>query len=88
MSFRAVRSNACFCVARLLLLDEPTASLDGETKEEMYTVIKELNKSGVAIIMITHDIERASLDAKHVLNLKNDGYSYEKINTFAEGGDA
>ncbi|MBQ1279485.1 MAG: ATP-binding cassette domain-containing protein [Clostridia bacterium] len=85
---RVLLCRALCAADSVLLLDEPTASLDGETKEEMYTVIKELNKSGVAIIMITHDIERASLDAKHVLNLKNDGYSYEKINTFAEGGDA
>jgi len=38
----------------LLILDEPTASVDETTKKEIYEMLKELNKT-MTIIMITHD---------------------------------
>lgn len=38
----------------ILILDEPTASVDEKTKEEIYEMLKTLNQS-VTIIMITHD---------------------------------
>lgn len=38
----------------VLVLDEPTASVDQDTKAEIYDMLKELNKS-MTIIMITHD---------------------------------
>lgn len=41
---------------RILVLDEPTASLDFETKMEIYEILKRLNRDKT-IIMVTHDIE-------------------------------
>ncbi len=70
----------------VLLLDEPAAGLDGDSQDEMYTIIKRLNQNGVAIIMITHDIARAGFDAKHILNLQNDGYTYKTVADFTKGG--
>jgi alpha-D-ribose 1-methylphosphonate 5-triphosphate synthase subunit PhnL len=42
---------------RLLLLDEPTASLDPLTKQEVITLIQELKQKGTAMIGIFHDYE-------------------------------
>jgi zinc transport system ATP-binding protein len=39
----------------ILLLDEPTASLDVQVKKEIYDMLKELSRS-VTILIITHDI--------------------------------
>lgn len=39
----------------ILLLDEPTASLDTDAKEEIYNILTELNKD-LTIIMVSHDI--------------------------------
>ncbi len=39
----------------ILLLDEPTASLDVKVKNEIYAMLKELSKD-VTIVIITHDI--------------------------------
>ena len=65
------------CAAKkVLLLDEPVTSLDGSAAEEMYTLIKKLNKSGLAIIMISHDIARAASEAKHILSLSNSGFFF------------
>ncbi|GKX31423.1 zinc ABC transporter ATP-binding protein [Vallitalea longa] len=39
----------------ILLLDEPTASLDTDAKEEIYNILSSLNKE-ITIIMVSHDI--------------------------------
>lgn len=41
---------------KILVLDEPAASLDFETKMEIYEILKRLNKEKT-IIMVTHDID-------------------------------
>ena len=41
----------------ILLLDEPTKGLDSNFKEIFADILKELKKSGVTVIMVTHDIE-------------------------------
>ena len=40
----------------VLILDEPTSALDPEIREEFYKTLKELNKEGVSIILISHDL--------------------------------
>jgi len=42
---------------RLLLLDEPTASLDQETKQTVVRVLTEAKKGGTSIIGIFHDLD-------------------------------
>ena len=42
-----------------LLADEPTGALDVKTSAEMMEVFKELNKQGITVIIITHDMEVA-----------------------------
>lgn len=44
----------------ILFLDEPTKGLDPMFKEELAGKFKELQKNGLTIIMITHDIDFAS----------------------------
>lgn len=41
---------------KLLILDEPTSALDPEIREDFYSVLEEINKSGVTIILISHDL--------------------------------
>ncbi len=40
---------------RLLLLDEPTASVDAVSREQIYSLLSELNKNKT-IILVTHDL--------------------------------
>jgi zinc transport system ATP-binding protein len=42
---------------KMLILDEPTASLDPPSKKQIYELLKELNKK-LTILMISHDDER------------------------------
>lgn len=54
---------------RLLLLDEPTASLDAATKKEVIALIKELKKEGTAMIGVLHDLESLELLADQRMKL-------------------
>ena len=50
---------------KLLLLDEPTASIDTRMQRSFYEILLELNKS-MAIIMATHDIGAVSTYVKEI----------------------
>lgn len=41
----------------ILLLDEPTSNIDKESRENIYSLLKNLNKNGVTVIMVTHDLQ-------------------------------
>ena len=43
----------------ILILDEPTAGVDIELRMGMYEFLRELNRSGVTIILTTHYLEEA-----------------------------
>lgn len=50
----------------VLLLDEPTASVDPVSASTIYQVFKELNLNGVTIIMVTHDTSAISSEVKSI----------------------
>src|SRR6266481_4889839 len=51
---------------QVLFLDEPTAGVDVELRQDMWQVVRELRDSGVTIILTTHYIEEAELMADRV----------------------
>ncbi|MFW9921942.1 MAG: ATP-binding cassette domain-containing protein [Candidatus Thorarchaeota archaeon] len=54
---------------KLLLLDEPTGSLDIENSEKIWMLIKELTKQNLAIIAVTHDENiKNKADKSHLLD--------------------
>ncbi|RZN64294.1 MAG: ATP-binding cassette domain-containing protein [Candidatus Methanoliparum thermophilum] len=54
---------------RLLLLDEPTASLDSKSRDIVVKLIKKLKNSGTTIIGVFHDIETMKMVADKVLDV-------------------
>jgi len=45
--------------AKILILDEPLASIDANGQVQIYSLLKELNRAGIGIIMVSHDINIA-----------------------------
>ena len=57
---------------RLLVLDEPAASLDPLVTAEVYELLKTLVlQKGITIIMVSHDTRAAELYANRILHLKD-----------------
>jgi len=52
---------------KLLILDEPTAGVDVETRREMWDFLRELNESGTTIILTTHYLEEAEQMCRRVV---------------------
>jgi len=55
----------------ILFLDEPTAGVDVELRKDMWNVVRELQASGVTIILTTHYIEEAEAIAERVGIINN-----------------
>ncbi len=66
---RVLLARALCATRKILLLDEPVAGLDPKVTGEMYSLIEQLNKEGITIIMISHDIEAALKYASHILHI-------------------
>ena len=60
---RALCSNP-----KIMLLDEPTASIDVKGQREIYELLKELNKS-ICIVVVSHDISVLLNYAKNVAHI-------------------
>ncbi len=52
-----------------LLLDEPTRGLDYAAKAQLATLLQEWRKAGMALLLVTHDVELAALLADRVVVL-------------------
>ncbi len=68
---------------KLLILDEPTVGVDRENVEGFYKTINELNKEGITIMLITHNIHESKANFTHVLSLHNGEAVFREVS----GGD-
>lgn len=66
---RVLLARALCATGKVLLLDEPVSGLDPTVTVEMYSLIERLNKEGITVIMITHDITAAIRYASHILHI-------------------
>ena len=57
--------------ARVLILDEPTSSLDAHETEQLFRVMNKLKSNGVAIIFITHFIDQIYEVSDQITVLRN-----------------
>jgi ABC-type multidrug transport system ATPase subunit len=65
-----------------LLLDEPTASLDEQATQRVEDLIRECCKTGMALLLVTHDRQQAERIAKRVLRMR-DGRVEEPLRSVA-----
>ncbi len=72
---KVLLARALCSTKKILLLDEPTASLDVIATKELYDILKKLNKEeNITIIMISHDIVNSLEYVNKVLHTGKDVY--------------
>jgi len=54
----------------IIMADEPTGNLDSKSKEEIISILEELNQKGKTVIVVTHEKEVA-LHARRVINMRD-----------------
>jgi putative ABC transport system ATP-binding protein len=63
----------------IILADEPTGALDSKSSEEIMDLLKDLNKKGKTVIIITHD-KNVAKTAKRNITLKDGKIIEDKLN--------
>jgi energy-coupling factor transporter ATP-binding protein EcfA2 len=53
-----------------LVLDEPTSQLDPRGREDVYTVLNNLHKEGMSIVLVEHNTEHVAEHARNVIIIK------------------
>lgn len=94
---RVLLARALCAAEKLLVLDEPVAGLDPMVTKSLYSLIEEINKSGMTVIMVSHDMDAAVEYASHILHIghkplffgkKEDYVKSDVYLRFSEGGNA
>lgn len=68
----------------LLLLDEPTISVDFESRTHIYDLLHEINKQGVTILLVSHDLNVISSYVKTIGCLNRKLYYHGEKEVTAE----
>jgi zinc transport system ATP-binding protein len=72
----------------LLILDEPTAALDPETRERFYRLVSGINHNrGVTVLLVTHDMGTIGLHASKLLYLDKRLLFYGSFDEFCHSPD-
>ncbi len=94
---RVLLARALCAAEKLLVLDEPVAGLDPMVTKSLYSLIEEINRSGMTVIMVSHDMDAAVEYASHILHIghkplffgKKEDYAKSDVYLrFSEGGKA
>lgn len=67
---RVAIARALVNAPSLILADEPTGALDSHTGQEILGILKDLNRSGTTVILVTHD-ESIARQAQRVLRMRD-----------------
>jgi len=79
---RVLLARALCATRKLLLLDEPVSGLDPVVTTQLYGLIEGLNREGVAILMISHDIAAAARCATHMLHIGGAGTFFGTVEEY------
>jgi putative ABC transport system ATP-binding protein len=74
---RAAIARALVNEPRILLADEPTGALDSRTAMEILDILRDLNRDGATVILVTHDLEVGEA-AERIIHIK-DGTSDDGV---------
>jgi putative ABC transport system ATP-binding protein len=67
---RVAIARALISNPKVILADEPTGALDSQTSGEVMGLLKEVNKSGITLVVVTHENEVAEM-AGRIIKVKD-----------------
>ncbi|MBR1625374.1 MAG: ABC transporter ATP-binding protein [Clostridia bacterium] len=70
---RVLLSRALCSTHNLIILDEPVSGLDPIVTEDLYNALEEINKQGVTVVMVSHDVQTSMKFANKILEINDDG---------------
>jgi putative ABC transport system ATP-binding protein len=65
---RVAIARALITNPKLILADEPTGALDSKTSHEVMEILKEMNRKGMTVVIVTHETE-ISNDTHRIIRL-------------------
>ncbi|WP_174847138.1 arginine ABC transporter ATP-binding protein ArtP [Yersinia artesiana] len=68
---RVAIARALMMEPQVLLFDEPTAALDPEITAQIVSIIRELARTGITQVIVTHEVEVARKTASRVVYMEN-----------------
>lgn len=67
---RVAIARALVTKPSLILADEPTGNLDSKSSQEIIDLLREINKQGNTVVLVTHELEIAN-EAKRIVQIKD-----------------
>lgn len=81
---RVLLARALCAAKEILVLDEPVTGLDPIAASALYDNLRSLNQEGMAIVMVTHDIQNAVSEADYILHMGDGEYFYGTAEEYKE----
>lgn len=91
---RVLLARAMLAAKKIIVLDEPVTGLDPLVTDELYSIIKKMNREeNLSVLMVSHDVHRAVQNATHILHLNKSpvffgaAEEYQKTGFYKEMGN-
>jgi zinc transport system ATP-binding protein len=81
---RVFIARALASEADLLALDEPTVGVDADSRDAFYDLLDELNRQGITIVLIEHDIGVVTEHADRIACVNRELYHHGEAGGFLE----
>lgn len=82
---RVLIARALCATKKLLILDEPITGLDPSAIQELYALIRKLNREDkVAILMVSHDVQNVVHQANRILHLQQRVLFYGSVKDYVK----